>query len=154
MALICRNGTVGAVIGALVTYRLGRRGGKEALATRVKARTLQKVQRLFERWGFGAIAIPALLPPPVPMVPFVLAAGAAQYPVGKFTVSLTLGRAPRCAILAFLGAHYGHQILGSIRYFSHPAALVVMGLVITAGIVFFIVRKLRSEWPARRSNSR
>ncbi|HEX8893365.1 MAG TPA: VTT domain-containing protein, partial [Terriglobales bacterium] len=55
--------TIGSVVGALVTYRLARRGGQEALAKRVKPKTLKKVQQLFERWGLGAIAIPAMLPP-------------------------------------------------------------------------------------------
>jgi len=36
-------------------------------------------QRIFERWGFGAIAIAALLPPPAPTVPFLFAAGVMQY---------------------------------------------------------------------------
>jgi membrane protein DedA with SNARE-associated domain len=132
--------TVGAVSGALVAYRVARKGGKEALSKRVKPKTLKKVQRLFDRWGFGAIAIPALLPPPVPMVPFVLAAGAAQYPVGKFIASITLGRAIRYTILAYLGAHFGEQILGSLKYLWHPVGLVVIGLVVAAVIVFLLVR--------------
>ena len=139
--------TVGAVIGAVVTYRLARKGGQEALAKRVKPKTLEKVQRLFDRWGLGAIAIPALLPPPVPMVPFVLAAGAAQYPLGKFIVSLTLGRAVRYTILAFLGAHYGRQIVGALKHLRDPVGLVVMGLIIAAVILFLLVRKLHGGSP-------
>jgi membrane protein DedA with SNARE-associated domain len=135
--------TVGAVSGALVAYRVARKGGKEALSKKVKPKTLKKVERLFDRWGFGAIAIPALLPPPVPMVPFVLAAGAAQYPVGKFIASLTLGRATRYAILAYLGAHFGEQILGSLKYLWHPVGLAVIGVSIAAMIVFVLVRKSR-----------
>ena len=137
--------TVGAVSGAVVTYRLARKGGQEALASRVNPKTLKKVQGLFDRWGFGAIAIPALMPPPVPMVPFVVAAGAAQYPVGKFIASLTLGRAIRYTILAFLGAHYGRQIVGALKHLWNPLSLVVIGLIIACVILFFVVRKLRAE---------
>lgn len=43
--------TLGSVIGALVTYRLARKGGQEALEKRVKPQTLRKVQQLFDRWG-------------------------------------------------------------------------------------------------------
>jgi membrane protein DedA with SNARE-associated domain len=136
--------TVGAVSGALVTFRLARRGGQEALAKRVKPKTMKKVQSLFDQWGFGAIAVPALLPPPVPMVPFVLAAGAAQYPIGKFTLSLTLGRIIRYTILAFLGAHYGRQILGTIQYLWHPVDLVGIGLI-TAVIVVLLVGRSRAK---------
>lgn len=137
--------TIGAVTGAVVTYRLARKGGQEALAKRVKPATLKKVQSLFDRWGFGAIAIPALLPPPVPMVPFVLAAGAAQYPLGRFILSLTLGRAIRYTILAFLGAHYGRQIVGAFKHLWDPVGLVVIGLIIAAAILFLLMRKLRTE---------
>ena len=77
--------TIGSVVGALVTYRLARKGGQEALAKRVKPKTLKKVQQLFERWGLGAIAIPAMLPPPVPMVPFVMAAGTESKDVSGLT---------------------------------------------------------------------
>ena len=59
--------TIGSAVGALVTYPLARKGGEEALAKRVKPKTMKKVQTLFERWGLGAIAFPAVLPFPVPM---------------------------------------------------------------------------------------
>ena len=49
--------TIGSVVGALVTYRLARKGGQEQLAKRIKPKTLKKVQQLFERWGLAAIAI-------------------------------------------------------------------------------------------------
>src|SRR6202158_4817831 len=71
--------TVGSVIGGFVTYRLARKGGKETLERKFPARRLEKVYRIFRRWGFWAIAIAALLPPPAPMVPFLFAAGAMQY---------------------------------------------------------------------------
>jgi membrane protein YqaA with SNARE-associated domain len=82
--------TIGSVIGGYVTYRLARKGGKETLERKFAPRTLEKVYSIFGRWGFGAIAIAALLPPPVPMVPFLFAAGAMQYSVGKFLVALAV----------------------------------------------------------------
>ena len=63
--------TVGSVIGGFVTYRLARKGGKETLERKFPARRLEKVYKIFRRWGFGAIAIAALLPPPAPTVPFL-----------------------------------------------------------------------------------
>jgi membrane protein YqaA with SNARE-associated domain len=64
--------TVGSVAGGFLTYRLAQKGGKETLARRFPPKTLDKVYKSFERWGVGAIAIPALLPPPVPMLPFLM----------------------------------------------------------------------------------
>ncbi|HEV8074556.1 MAG TPA: VTT domain-containing protein [Candidatus Acidoferrum sp.] len=119
--------TVGSVIGGFVTYRLARKGGKEALERRFTRRKVDKVCEIFERWGFSAIAIPAFLPPPVPMVPFLLAAGAMQYPARKFLVALTLGRISRYMVLGYLAARYGRQIIAFIAKHGHP---VVVGSVL------------------------
>ncbi|MGD0957657.1 MAG: VTT domain-containing protein [Candidatus Acidiferrales bacterium] len=71
--------TLGSVIGGFVTYRLARKGGKETLERRFSRRRADKVYKIFGRWGFGAIAVSALLPPPVPMVPFLPVAGVMQF---------------------------------------------------------------------------
>ena len=138
--------TAGSVIGAFVTYRLARKGGKETLERRVSRRQVGKIQKIFERWGFGAIAIPALLPPPVPMVPFVLAAGAMRYPVRKFLAAMTLGRIVRYTILAYLAAHYGRKIIAFIAKHGHPVALTVVGILVVAALVAFYF------WHGRRSS--
>jgi membrane protein YqaA with SNARE-associated domain len=131
--------TVGSVLGGYVTYRLARKGGKETLARRFPPKKLEKVYKTFERWGLGAITVPALLPPPMPMVPFLLAAGAMQYPVRKFLFALTLGRCARYALLAFLAARYGRHILTFISQDGHPALLVAIGLIATVVAVVFVV---------------
>ena len=96
--------TLGSVIGALVTFRLARKGGKETLKRKVSAARAERIIEIFSRWGFWSIAIAALLPPPVPMVPFVIAAGATQYSTEKFLVALTLARMIRYSLLALLAA--------------------------------------------------
>lgn len=131
--------TVGSVIGGFVTYRLARKGGKVTLARRFPARTLEKSYKIFERWGLGAIAIAALLPPPAPMLPFLVAAGTMQYPVRKFLFALTMGRILRYTLLAFLAARYGRQILAFISRHGHPALFIVVGLIAVAAAVLFLM---------------
>src|SRR5689334_22789897 len=63
--------TIGSVIGGVLTYRLASKGGKEALERRVKPARLKKIYAAFERGALWSIALPALLPPPMPMVPFM-----------------------------------------------------------------------------------
>ena len=106
--------TIGAVLGGYITYSLARKGGKQAMEHRLSKRRAAKVYKRFERWGFGAIAIPALLPPPFPFVPFLLAAGAMQYSRKKFLGALVLGRGVRYSIAAYLGVLYGNHI---VRFF-------------------------------------
>jgi membrane protein YqaA with SNARE-associated domain len=131
--------TAGSVLGGYVTYRLARKGGHEMLSRRFSRKILEKAYKIFQRSGFGAIAIPALLPPPTPMVPFLFAAGAMQYPVGRFLAALTLGRLARYTTLAFLAERHGRQIL---RFFSEHVVLIgTGGLALFAVMVFFTIRK-------------
>jgi membrane protein YqaA with SNARE-associated domain len=130
--------TVGALIGGYVTYRLALKGGKQMLERRFPRWQVDRVNRIFERWGFGAVAIPAMLPPPVPMTPFLIAAGAMQYPVKKFLGALALGRIVRYMILAYLASRYGRTIIRFITEHGHPVALSIAGLLLATALAVFI----------------
>jgi membrane protein YqaA with SNARE-associated domain len=127
--------TVGAVIGGYITYGLARKGGKEAFERKLSKKTAEKVFNRFERWGFFAVAVPALLPPPFPIVPFLLAAGALQYSRRKFVGALALGRGVRFTIVAGLGAIYGRHIVRFFSRYYKPALFTLIGLAVIAGIV-------------------
>src|ERR1700723_3377402 len=90
--------TLGAVIGGYITYMLARKGGKETMERKLSRRRAAKVSKAFARGGSSASAIPAVLPPPFPFVPFVVAAGAMQYSQKKFLGALILGRGIRYSI--------------------------------------------------------
>jgi len=134
--------TLGALIGGFITYGLARKGGKEALAAKLSKDKVRKIYSRFERWGFGAVAIPALLPPPFPIVPFLLAAGALQYPRKKFLAALALGRGVRFTIIAGLGALYGKHIVGFFSKYYQPALLTLIALAVVAG-TFALIQYLR-----------
>lgn len=127
--------TAGGVIGGYVTYRLARKGGKQALERRFPPRQVAKVNKIFDRWGFSAIAVPALLPPPAPFTLFLIAAGAMQYPLRKFLAALAAGRVVRYVILGYLSARYGRKIIGFIAKHGHPVALTVIVVAIAAVLV-------------------
>jgi membrane protein YqaA with SNARE-associated domain len=132
--------TVGSVLGAYVTYHLARKGGREALERRFSRAKIARVSKLFARWGFGSIAIPAILPPPMPMVPFIFAAGAMQYSVGKFIAAMALGRIIRYSVLAYLAARYGRQMRTFIAHSGNPALFIALGLVALAIGIFVFIR--------------
>jgi membrane protein YqaA with SNARE-associated domain len=139
--------TVGAVVGGYITYRLARKEGKAILEKRLPRRKVQKVYKTFEKWGFFAVMIPALLPPPLPMFPFLLAAGALQYSRGKFVTALAIGRAIRYTLLAFLAARYGRVILRSMVEYRQPILLsgIVAGVAVS---LYVLVRYKRSKRPS------
>jgi membrane protein YqaA with SNARE-associated domain len=130
--------TIGAVLGGYITYSLARKGGKEAMERRLSKKKAAKVYKRFAQWGFGAIALPAILPPPFPFVPFLLAAGAMQYSKKKFLGALALGRGVRYTIVAGLGAFYGRQITRFFAHYYKPAMAVLIGLAVVGGILSLI----------------
>jgi membrane protein DedA with SNARE-associated domain len=133
------------MIGGYVTYRLARGEGKGMLGRRLNRSNMEKVRGTFEKWGFGAIAVPAMLPPPVPMVPFLIAAGAAQYPLKKFLAALFIGRAVRYSILAFVAALYGKQALALLTQHVHMVAWTATALAVI-GIGLALLRwKIHSK---------
>jgi len=137
--------TLGSVVGALVTFRLARKGGRETLKRKVSAARAERIIEIFSRWGFWSIAIAALLPPPVPMVPFVIAAGATQYSTQKFLAALTLGRIIRYSLLALLAARYGRQIINFIAHPAHPYWYVAFGVAVIAGVITFVMMSARKK---------
>jgi membrane protein YqaA with SNARE-associated domain len=130
--------TLGAVIGGYVTYRLARKGGKAALEHRLGHRGADAFYQRFERWGFWAVAVPAILPPPFPLVPFLLAAGAMQYSRKKFVAALALGRSLRYGVLAYLGVHYGRHFLRFFNKYTKPTLIVLIGMSLVAGIAALV----------------
>src|SRR5271157_2287981 len=141
--------TIGALIGGYLTYRMARKGGKETLEKRFSQKRVKKVYAIFERWGFAAVAIPAILPPPFPIVPMLLAAGAMQYPTKKFLVALAVGRGIRFTILAYLGFHYGRHIvrLFALYYWPVLIALIAFSAVGALFGLFEYKRRQKASGP-------
>ena len=145
---------VGAVLGGYVTYRLAEKGGEETLEKKIGKKKAEKVYQRFRKRGFITIAVGAVLPPPFPIVPVLVAAGALQYPKKNFLAALAIGRAVRFFILAYLAHLYGKQIVGwGARYYQpifwSLIALAVLGGV--AALVYFLwYRPKHKQRPLRR----
>jgi membrane protein YqaA with SNARE-associated domain len=143
--------TVGSVVGGYLTYFLARRGGKEALERKLRKKRAQRLYRQFERWGIGAVAIPALLPPPFPIVPSLIAAGALQLPPKKFLGALGVGRGIRFTIIAGLGAIYGDAIVNFFARYYKPTLLSLIGLAVLGSIAAVIGYYKQRKPPPKNS---
>src|SRR5580765_6416706 len=62
---------LGSVIGCLALYTIMRRGGQALLRRRFSRENIERAERAYARYGFLAIAVPALLPPTMPFKIFV-----------------------------------------------------------------------------------
>src|SRR5215470_2467711 len=136
--------TVGALIGGYMTYSLGRKGGKEAIEKKLHREKAKKVFAKFSRWGFRTVAVSAMLPPPFPLVPVLLAAGALQYPRKKFVGALALGRGVRYIVIAGLGSLYGKAIVQFFSRYYKPALLILIGAAVLGGVIS-LLEYLRSR---------
>ena len=151
------SATIGAVIGGFLTFRLGRRGEEELEVKEQKfpKDKLKKAQGIFRKWGFGSVMVPAMLPPPVPIVPFLITAGAMKYPTRKFLLALTVGRGIRYFVVAWLGRSYSRQIFGFFSQYYEPILIALISLAVVGGLVVLVVylrrRKKKAEKPIKKA---
>ena len=127
--------TVGSLIGGYLTYRLGVKGGEETLHRKFSKRRADQVSRIFQRFGFWSIVVNAVIPPPMPIVPILVAAGALRYPRNKFLCALAVGRSARYLLLAYLGHIYGRSILHWLGKYYQPLLYILIGLAVLGSLV-------------------
>lgn len=109
--LLVLIGTLGSAAGGLFSHAVGQAGGMAFLEKHVRPSLLARVTRWVENHTVLAVAVPAVLPPPMPLSPFVLVAGAVRMSRRKFMIAFTTSRLVRHALAAWLGVHYGRQVL-------------------------------------------
>jgi membrane protein YqaA with SNARE-associated domain len=122
--------TAGSLAGAATTFWLGARLGEKGLARFVNDRQLERFRTRVRKSGAFAIAIPALLPPPFPLKPFVLTCGALKVERTRFFATFAGVRAIRFGGEAVLAYRYGERILTVLE--SDTFGYVVLGLVAVA----------------------
>lgn len=118
LILLLLVSTIGSALGGLFSHSVGQAGGMAFLEKHVPERILKRVTSWMERHAILAVSLPAILPPPAPLSPFVLAAGALHMSRKKFMGAFTVSRCARHAIAIWLGVHYGKDVLHLWRSFS------------------------------------
>lgn len=142
--------TLGSVIGAYLTYRIGEKGGEETLEKKIGKDRADKVYKKFEKAGFTTLVVSVLIPPPFPIVPVLLAAGVLKYPTKKFLAAIASGRAVRFVIDALLGIYFGRAIIGFFAQYYKPALYALIALGVIGGIGGLIYYK---QWKRRKGLS-
>ena len=125
----------GSVLGCLLLYTIMRRGGQAVLRKRFSIESIQKVERAYARFGFLAIAVPAILPPPLPFKIFVATAGTLEYPRWKFVLTVMLARSLRYYVEGILAVFYGRRVL----LFFRDNGVVIISIVATIGLIGFLI---------------
>jgi len=144
----------GSILGGYTTWYIGRKGGEAALRSYVPARLLRRIVRWVERHPVLSVFVPAVLPPPIPLLPFALASGALGVSRNRFLVVFGVARSLRYSIIAWLGVTYGRRIVhlwsGSLQKWSTPMLCVFLALL-AAGACFGVwkIRRLRENDSAK-----
>jgi len=139
--LLATMAIAGSLVGGYATWNLGRRGGEAALRRYVPARLLGRVVAWVERHRILAVFLPAVLPPPIPLLPFALASGALGVSRGRFLSVYGAARTLRYSFIAWIGVVYGRHAIrlwsGTLQRWSIPL-LCVFAVLLVAGTCFGI----------------
>jgi membrane protein YqaA with SNARE-associated domain len=145
--------TLGSVAGCLVMWELGKRGGEAFLSKRFGAERVARTRVALQRWGVLTIAIPAVLPPPMPFKIFVVAAGVFGFSAKRLVITLLVARGLRYTFWAAMGAYYGDGALDWLERFDGWFAdrwaptLMILGGIILAVLLVAWTRSLRTRRP-------
>ena len=128
--------TLGSALGGYLSHWAGQVGGMAFLEKHVSARYLKPIQRWVESHSILSVALPAILPPPMPLSPFVLVAGAVKMDRRKFMTAFTISRFLRHCIAVWLGVHYGRAVLHLWNQFSDRWAATILIVFWSVTILF------------------
>ena len=142
--------STGSVLGCLLLYTILQRGGLAVLHRRFKLEHVQRVERAYARFGIFALAIPALLPPPMPFKIFVATAGALQFPRRKFLLTILIARSLRYYTEGILAIYYGERVLRFLRDNGLIIVTIVGGLCLLALAIYLITSKGRAAVKAAK----
>ena len=157
--LLTLSAIAGSILGGYTTWSVGRKGGEAALQRYVPARILRRIVGWTKHNSILAVFLPALLPPPIPLTPFLLASGALGVSRGRFLPVYSAARALRYSLVAWLAVTYGRHAIHlwskTLQRWSTPLISVFVGLLVV-GICLgtWKFRKLRKIDTAEKHSMR
>ena len=131
----------GSVIGGYLAWAAGKKGGEAALERLGKGKFVTRVQGWVKRNGILSVWLAAIHPPPIPLLPFTLAAGALGLSRARFLIAFMVGRAMRYGVVAWLGYRYGSEMIRwwqkDLKGWTVPIISIYVGLIVLGGIYAF-----------------
>ena len=147
--------TVGSVIGAAVTFWIGRKVGEHGLARLIKPSRLERIQQHVSEGAAVSVAALAIIPPPFPFTAFVLTSGAFHVNAWHFFLMLAGVRLLRFTVEGALAARFGRGILAWMESTTFTVVvgaligLAVAGTVASAIAVYRSTKKGPGAQPVR-----
>ena len=129
MPYYCAMAALGSLAGCIWLYLLAKKGG-EAFFQRHAGKGALQAKRWVQSNAFLSAFLPAVLPPPMPFKPFILAEGVFQVPLKTFVSALLLGRGLRYFIEGILAVRYGDAVL--VYLTAHKTGFWISAVAIIA----------------------
>ena len=139
--------TLGSTVGAAVTYWIGLKAGEAGLPRLVAERRLSHLKRRVREAGAFAVALPAALPPPFPLTPFLLTCGALEVDPRRLLVICAGTRLVRFGAEAMLARRYGDRVLTFVESEAVGALALAVVLLAIAGTAVSIAVYWRRSRP-------
>jgi membrane protein DedA with SNARE-associated domain len=133
-------GAFGCLAGSLLTYSVGRCGGRPFLEkygryVLIRKREIERAHEWFERHGEMAIFLSRMLP--VIRAFISLPAGIAKMDVKKFSVYTFFGSLPWCFALAYAGVMLGQNWKELGNALESLGIIVLLGVITILGYVIY-----------------
>jgi membrane protein YqaA with SNARE-associated domain len=137
---------LGSLCGCMLLYGLAKKGGEAFFHKHARGKA-EKIKEWVEKNAFLSAFIPAILPPPFPFKPFVLAEGVFQVPWRTFAIAILLGRGLRYGLEGILAVRYGDGALDFLK--AHGAAVALS--VLAAILLLYAVSHVALRKPAPKT---
>ncbi|GGH15971.1 YqaA family protein [Silvibacterium dinghuense] len=137
----------GSLCGAYTSWGAAKKGGMGMVQRYVPERWLGKLEPQIKRHGALAVGLACVLPPPIPLMPFLLLAGALGVKRRPYLIAVGTARIVRYGAMAWLGATYGRRVVHAWEQYLSGWSEVILwtffGVLIAAAL--FGVWKYRRD---------
>jgi membrane protein YqaA with SNARE-associated domain len=127
--------TAGSLLGAVLGYYIGLRGGRPILNKFFSQEKILFVERQYQQRDVWAVAIAGFTP--IPYKIFAIGAGAFRLDFRRFMLASLIGRAGRFFLVGLLITIFGEPIQAAIDEYLDVLAL---GFVVLLVVGFFVIR--------------
>ncbi|AEG18198.1 DedA family protein [Methanobacterium paludis] len=138
-------GALGNLLGSLIAYFVGLKGGRPLLEKYGKYilithKNLETADKWFDKYGYEAVLISRVLPGIRTFIS--LPAGITHMNLKKFTIYTFLGSLPWCFVLGYIGVQLGPRWDIISKYFHILDIIVIMGVI---GFIGYLIYKHRGK---------
>lgn len=126
--------TTGSVLGAVVGYYFGYKGGRPLLDRVVSERNVQRVENYYDDYGVMAVGIAGFTP--IPYKVFAISSGAFKLDVKGFLAASVLSRGARFFLEAALIMLYGEEIVAFLKGPFGVVTVIAAAVVVVAYVIW------------------